>query len=331
MTRFISIIILFSALFTLASCTASDSAQLYYEYDMNDYIAVDDYSKSVDRNSDNYKKMYREYYKDAFGDKLAYKVKEGSVLEGDKVNINYIGMYNGEEFDGGTEYGYALTVGDGLFIVEGFEKKLIGTPLGGEVVFNAILPDSYHNKELAGKEVTYTVQINSITRYPMPDDEEAKKYGFESYEDFNDRADSFAIGVCVFNNAYDSAEIKSFPKEETELLMSVLYDDYVESCAEKGVSVEDYVASVGWTMDRFNSHLKDSIQKDFRKMPRDLLSYYILQTEDQKLTQKEILEFTDNLPKKYGIKAKDISDIELERMAVYEKALDVCFQMAEVK
>ncbi len=331
MKRFLSIVILITAFFSLISCTTADSAQFYYDYDMNDYIVVDDYSKAIDRNSDEYKKMYREFYRDAFGDDLAYVVKDGAVLDGDKVNINYEGKYNGEEFDGGTELNYVLTVGDGFFTVDGFEKNLIGTPLGGEVVFNATLPDNYHNKSLAGKEVTYRVQINSITRYPEPDNDDVKKYGFESYEDYKNQADDFAIGVCVFNNAYDSMTIKSYPEIETEKLIKVLYDDYVNNCTEKGTTIEAYVASVGWTMDQFNSHLKDSVQKDFRKMPRDLLSYYILQVTDQKLTQKEILEFADLLPERYGIEKNSVTDIELERMAVYEKALKVCRQMAEVK
>ncbi len=318
---------LVSVLLFLSSCVAGNGAQLYYDYDLTEYITVGDFSKTVDRESDDYKKYYRQFYFDYFGEDFAYNLDSGEVQEGDKININYFGTYNGEEFDGGSELNYSIRVGDELFTVEGFEKGLIGIPLGGERTLELTLPDSYHNKELAGKEVTYLVSVNSITRYPEPSDAQAVEYGFASYDDYHKQADEFAIGVCVFNSAYDCMEIKAYPEKETEILVDELYAEYAASYAENGMSVQAYVASVDWTMEQFNDHLYDSIQKDFRRMPRDLLSYYILHVHDSKLTLKEIEDYRDGL----GEDFQDVSDIQLERMAVYSKALRVCCDIAEVK
>ena len=316
----------------LSACASDNGAQLYYDYDLTEYITVGDFSKVVDRNSDEYKKLYREFYFDAFGEDFAQILSVGEVKEGDKVNINYYGTINGEEFDGGSELDYTLRIGDGLFTVEGFEKGIVGTKLGGEVILELTLPDDYHNKELAGKEATFKIQVNAITRYLEPDNSQVVKYGFESLEEFRSEADDFAVSVCVFNAAYDAMEIKKYPEKETEKLVSELYKEYAAGYAEKGYSVEAFVASVDWTMEKFYEHLHDSVMYDFRRMPRDLLSYYFLDKYDRKLTSKEFQDCSDRLALEYGEdEFKKIPDIELERIAVYEKALKVCLEIAEVR
>ena len=97
----------------LAACASDNGAQLYYDYDLSEYISVGEFSKVVERNSDEYKKLYREFYFDAFGEDFAQILSVGEVKEGDKVNINYVGTINGEEFDGGSELNYSLRIGFG--------------------------------------------------------------------------------------------------------------------------------------------------------------------------------------------------------------------------
>ncbi|MBR3164748.1 MAG: FKBP-type peptidyl-prolyl cis-trans isomerase, partial [Lachnospiraceae bacterium] len=55
-----------------------------------------------------------------------------TVEEGDTVNIDYVGRIDGEEFAGGSDSGYDLTIGSGSFI-EGFESGLIGHEVGETV------------------------------------------------------------------------------------------------------------------------------------------------------------------------------------------------------
>ena len=43
------------------------------------------------------------------------------VKDGDVVNIDYVGRIDGEEFDGGSDEGYDLIIGSGMFI-DGFER-----------------------------------------------------------------------------------------------------------------------------------------------------------------------------------------------------------------
>lgn len=90
--------------------------------------------------------------------------EEADVIEnGDIANIDYTGKKDGVAFDGGTAEGYDLEIGSGSFI-DGFESGLIGVKKGETVDLNLKFPENYGNADLAGKEVVFTVKVNSISR-----------------------------------------------------------------------------------------------------------------------------------------------------------------------
>lgn len=84
-----------------------------------------------------------------------------AVIEGDTVNIDYAGTMDGVAFDGGTASGQDLLIGSGQF-VPGFEDGLIGARIGETVELNLTFPENYY-EGMAGKDVVFTVTVNSIT------------------------------------------------------------------------------------------------------------------------------------------------------------------------
>ena len=91
--------------------------------------------------------------------------KEGTVKEGDVVNIDYSGKKDGVAFDGGTAQGAALEIGSGTFI-PGFEEGLIGVNTGETVDLDLTFPENYGAEELAGAETVFTVTVNYIEAAP---------------------------------------------------------------------------------------------------------------------------------------------------------------------
>lgn len=102
-----------------------------------------------------------EEYRDSYISYLLKMNPDRGVIDGDTVNINYVGTKDGVAFDGGTANGSNLTIGSGQFI-PGFEEGLIGAKIGETKDLNLTFPENYKNADLAGKAVVFNVTINSI-------------------------------------------------------------------------------------------------------------------------------------------------------------------------
>lgn len=98
------------------------------------------------------------------------------IKNGDTANIDFSGKIDGEEFEGGTSENFDLTIGSGSFI-DGFEDGLVGKHAGEKVSLDLTFPEDYQGKEVAGKDVTFDVTINSVkrTKTPKYNDEFIKK------------------------------------------------------------------------------------------------------------------------------------------------------------
>ncbi|BFM11871.1 trigger factor [Simiduia litorea] len=98
--------------------------------------------------------------------------------KGERVNINYVGTKDGEEFEGGKAENQFLVLGSDSMI-PGFEKGLIGCKAGEEHVLDLTFPDDYQAEELRGAAVQFKVTVNSTSAQKLPelDDEFFAKYG----------------------------------------------------------------------------------------------------------------------------------------------------------
>ncbi|MDX1490078.1 MAG: trigger factor [Pseudohongiellaceae bacterium] len=86
----------------------------------------------------------------------------------DKLNIDFVGTIDGVEFEGGSAKGTDLVLGSKQMI-EGFEKGLVKAKPEQEVVLDLEFPEDYHNKDLAGKPVQFTVTVNSVEAPELPE------------------------------------------------------------------------------------------------------------------------------------------------------------------
>jgi len=107
-----------------------------------------------------------------------FEVSDKPAVEGDQVNIDYVGTKGGEEFAGGKAEGQDLVLGSNSMI-PGFEDGLIGVSAGDEKVLKLKFPKDYHADELRGAKVEFAVVVNSVSSKHLPemDDEFFKLYG----------------------------------------------------------------------------------------------------------------------------------------------------------
>lgn len=153
------------------------------------------------------------------------------IADGDKVNIDYVGSVDGEEFEGGNTNGAGtdLEIGSGSYI-DDFENQLIGHGVGDNVTVKVTFPSDYTNANLAGKDAVFEVVVNGI--YVVPE--------------FND--------AFVQENL---SEYASTTDEYKQYLKDTNYDNKLTAWLEDYIMKNTTVSSYP---DKYTNHLK-SVKK----------------------------------------------------------------------
>ena len=181
------------------------------------------------------------------------------VEEGDIANIDYTGKMDGEEFDGGSATGYDLTIGSGSFI-DGFEDGIIGHKVGEEFDLNLTFPEDYSSEDLAGKDVVFTVKVNSISQKVTPeltdewvasqsiDDvstvEEYRDYVYDSLlsqaqSTYDSDVQSKVADYVVENSTYPQDP----PQEMIDRLVESMKTYYTNYATQYGMELDDFLTT----------------------------------------------------------------------------------------
>jgi trigger factor len=86
----------------------------------------------------------------------------------DQLNIDFIGSIDGEEFEGGSAKGSTLILGSNSMI-PGFEEGLVGLKPGENKVLELKFPEDYHKADLAGKDCSFDVTVNTVAEVHLPE------------------------------------------------------------------------------------------------------------------------------------------------------------------
>lgn len=218
-------------------------------------------------------------------------VMEGTVKDGDTINLDYIGYVDGEAFEGGSTDGNGtdLTIGSHRYI-DDFEEQLIGHEVGEEgIEVQVTFPDDYKNmdgtpNELAGKDATFICTINSIyqTTYPeeLTDDlvsaytsygtvnsfMDALKMDYETYK--VQQADN-QMRIDLITAVIDNATVNSYPEAEVSDLLNNMLQGARDTAEANGLSYEGYL---GFLTDRDgNPYTPETYEADAEEYVRELL------------------------------------------------------------
>ncbi len=232
------------------------------------------------------------------------KVKEdGSKIEnGDTAVIDFKGVVDGKELEGGTGENYPLEIGSHTFI-PGFEEGLVGLKVGEEKELNLKFPENY-TADLSGKEVTFTVKVNEIKARILPELNE-DFYLDLGYEDVKNKEE--------FENKVQEA-IKSRKEAEIE-------DQYIEDCLAK--------ASENMKIDINEEILDDEVHRMIHQFEEQLkmqglnLEQYFEFTKmtHEKLHEQMEPEATKRVKYRYLLeKVAEVEKIEISDKEAEEKA-----------
>ena len=127
---------------------------------------------------------------EAFRQRKAKTVEiiDRSVQEKDLIKIDFTSMLGDKPFEGGAVKDQIIQVGGGQ-LIEGLDKGMIGMEIGDNRDIKVQIPEDYHNKEIAGKEVDFNIILKGIQVQELPklNDEFARELDTEKkYENLED-------------------------------------------------------------------------------------------------------------------------------------------------
>lgn len=208
------------------------------------------------------------------------QVKEGTVADGDNVNIDFVGSIDGVEFEGGNSNGagYDLTLGSGSMI-PGFEDGIVGHKVGETFNIKATFPENYGKDELNGKEADFTITINYLTQTELPEyndafvasytdatsileyEDSVRKDLVEQYEQSDKSQNESAImQVLVEKTTYNE-----YPQQEMQDLIDKSIAQQEQAASSYGYSLGDYVTA------RYGFSDEDSFRQYIQGLAEDFI------------------------------------------------------------
>ena len=268
------------------------------------------------------------------------EITDRPAQNGDTVNIDYVGMKDGEAFDGGTAEGYDLELGSGAFI-DGFEDGLIGATTGEERSLNLTFPENYGNADLAGQAVVFDVTVNKIEekKTAVLDDAFVQRVSdFSTVDEF--RADTLATlqnekeqnaEQQIQNDAFEAA-MNNCEFSVNEAAVDQLYENqlsyYENMFSYYGFTMESYAQMSGMTEDEFKAQLRDDCENGIKQ-----------QLMIDAIAEKEGLTVDDtdreNIAEQYGTDLQTLQDTygadAIDERAMIYKVVEFIADNAVVK
>ena len=243
-------------------------------------------------------------------------VEEGTVQEGDTVNIDYEGKLDGVAFDGGTDKGYDLEIGSNTFI-DGFEEGLIGVAAGETVDLSLTFPENYFSADLAGQDVVFTVTVNEIQRVPELTDELASTLSEGAYTDAASYRESIRqelqadkesqrdsmIQQAILTQIANTCTINSYPPELVDYSVESTLSYYQSMAEAYGMEFADFLtAYMGMTEDQLREEAALAAQEN---MQAEMYLKAIAEQEGIQVTEEEFQTGAEEYAQQYGFESAD--------------------------
>lgn len=104
--------------------------------------------------------------------RMTWNEVDRAAGEKDQATINFKGTIDGEAFEGGSADAVPLEL-DSEMMIPGFEQGLIGAKTGENRTLDLKFPDDYRVEKLAGKAVTFEVEVSKVAEPVLPEIDEA--------------------------------------------------------------------------------------------------------------------------------------------------------------
>jgi len=320
--------------------TMKATVTLYPEISIADYkgISVSRHEVEVDDDEIDHEIEHTRH-------KLAREIEivDRPAQMGDTVTVNFVGVIDGQEFEGGKGEDYKLKLGSGNFI-PGFEEQIVGHNAYENIDVNVKFPEDYHAKDLAGKDATFHTFFTKITREELPniDDEFAKDNGFDNLDAYKKdiKAKIIEKKTTAEDRVVDNALSDALVAKVTANIPEAMYisatedrlRDFDYSLRSQGLEMKQYMQYTRLTLDGLRGQFRPQAE---HKVKLRLALEYIVTAEGITITDDEVDVEIAKMAEQYSMSVEEIKTklpIEMVREdKSVEKAFDVVRQSAKVE
>ena len=224
-------------------------------------------------------------------------VTDRAAVNGDIVNIDFVGSVDGVKFDGGEAEGFDLTLGSGQFI-PGFEDQVVGMNVGETKDVNVTFPENYQAENLKGKAAVFAVTLNGIQAKELPElnDEFVKdatgsatveEYKAKVQERLQKQADRRA------NDATENSILEAIAANAEVEIPQAMIDTEIDSLMQKfeyqlmyqGLKLQDYLDFLKVSVADFRKNYEEQARKN---VLNQLIISQIIKEEKIEATEEEI-------------------------------------------
>jgi len=261
----------------------------------------------------------------------------GKVEKGNTAVIDFKGVVDGKELEGGTGENYPLEIGSNTFI-PGFEDGVEGMEIGETKVLNLKFPENYV-EELKNKDVEFTVTVKAIKERKLPEINEDlyADLGYtdiKTKEELEEKIKEHLLehkNHDIDNKYLDEVLKKAVENMKVEINEEIIHEEihrminqYSEQLKMQGLSIEQYLEFTKSTMEDLEKNMKP--EAEMRIKERYLLEE-VAEKENIEVTEKEVEEDVERISSMYGVEKDEfIKMIGGDEMIKYDvkmrKALD---------
>ena len=261
------------------------------------------------------------------------QITDRAVVDGDTLNIDFVGSIDGVEFEGGSTGGMGTEVTIGVTqYIDDFLAQLIGHMPGDTVNVEVTFPDDYGETTLQGKDALFVTTINYIAGDTIAAEltdafiaeNLSATYGWETISDMkNDlRSNLRKLSIEQYLMEYFTTKVNviSVPTQLSDYQVNIMLNYYEEYAGYYGMELSELLASEG-----LNS--TDELIDQYYEFNMQNATYYlVLQAiaEDAGLSVND-KDIADYFTETYG--SSDYSEQEAQFGMPYVKHTVLCMKV----
>ena len=184
------------------------------------------------------------------------QVKDRAVVDGDNVNISYVGSVDGVPFDGGStgDGGTNVTAGSADYI-DDFLTQIIGHMPGETFNVEVTFPEVYsQNPDLQNKDAVFVTTINYIEERELPEltDEFVATVLFADYEwktvaelkaGLKENLKNDLIRDYVWDYLYNEVTVSSVPSQLIAYYEKSMVAYYQSYAKQSGIEFDEFITT----------------------------------------------------------------------------------------